>query len=143
MRKGSALAVAATVLVGSGLITAASPAAHTTTAVYGGECGKGYRVVNHHDIEGLGTVFLTYKSDPAHGGWNCVVTKRNKPGSPVHMVAHVSLVKDPANSARDDGYYRSYAGPVRINDAAGQCVAWGGEIAGKKYDNPGSNCNRR
>lgn len=146
MRENTALTVAATLLAGSGLLTAASPADaadHAPRAVYGGECGTGYRVVNHHDIAGLGTVFLTYKSDPAHRGWNCVVTKRNTPGSPVYMVAYVRLVEDPANSARDAGRYRSYAGPVRINDTARHCVAWGGEIAGHKYDNPGSNCNRR
>jgi hypothetical protein len=168
MRSKSALfAAAAMAIAGTGLMaTAGTASAATTTsaattsspastahramaptadagllAAYNGACGSGYKVVNSAGIANLGTVYLTYNSST---GKNCVVTIRNRSGSPVHMTALVQALipGQPTNPVIDDGYYRSYAGPVYVK-AKGLCVKWGGSIQGSGYLNPGSNCGSR
>lgn len=147
MRKNAVLTAAAALVAGAGLIAAAGPASAASSAepapraAYQGECGAGFTVVNSAAIADLGTVYLTYSK--ADGGSNCVVTKRNTTGEAVHMSAHVALADDPDNSVVDEGEFTSYAGPATVIGTIGQCVQWGGEIDGQKYDNPGSNCNKR
>ena len=147
MRKNAVLTAAAALFASAGLIAAAGPASAASTAqpvpraAYQGECGAGFTVVNSAAIADLGTVYLTYSK--ADGGSNCVVTKRNATGEAVHMSASVALADDPDNSVVDEGDFTSYAGPATVVGTLGKCVAWGGEIDGQKYENPGSNCNKR
>lgn len=73
-------------------------------------------------------------------GKNCAVTVRSSSGPAVHMYAWVQR-DDTREYADDDGYYRSYAGPVYLA-ARGHCVSWGGVIAGESADRSGTNCGR-
>lgn len=147
MRKNAVLTAAAALVASAGLLAAAGPASAASgaepapRAAYQGECGAGFTVVNSAAVADLGTVYLTYSK--ADGGSNCVVTKRNATGEAVHMAAYATLADDPDNSVVDEGEFTSYAGPATVVGTTGQCVAWGGEIDGVKYDNPGSNCDKR
>lgn len=147
MRKNAVLTAAAALFASAGLIAAAGPASASSVAepapraAYQGECGAGFTVVNSAAIADLGTVYLTYSA--ADGGSNCVVTKRNTTGEAVHMAAYVSVADDPDTTVVDEGDFTSYAGPSTVVGTAEKCVAWGGEIDGATYDNPGSNCNRK
>lgn len=132
---GAAVALAAGGVMVTATGAAAAPA--KAAAAYNKACGTGYKVVNHIDIGKAGTSYLTYNSAT---GKNCAVTIRSRPGPAVHMYAWV-LRDDTRDYADDDGYYRSYAGPVHI-DARGACVSWGGVIAGESADRSGTNCGR-
>ncbi|NYH54842.1 MULTISPECIES: spore-associated protein A [Nocardiopsis] len=132
-KKAAAVAVATGISLG-GLLVSASPAA---AATYGGECGSGYKVVNEDNIGSKGTVYLTYNSS---NGYNCVVAKRNNPGSAILMEAGLSV--SPAGNhwdVYDGGYYTTYAGPVYLH-ASGQCVDWMGRITGTEGGDRGTNC---
>ncbi|MEV7192788.1 spore-associated protein A [Streptomyces sp. NPDC093510] len=120
-----------------GTATGAAAAAPAAAAAYNKVCGSGYKVVNQIDIGQVGTSYLTYNSAT---GKNCAVTIRSTPGPAVHMYAWVQR-DDTRDYADDDGYYRSYAGPVYL-DARGHCVSWGGVIAGESADRSGTNCGR-
>ncbi|PDP89450.1 spore-associated protein A [Glycomyces fuscus] len=133
LTRAAAVAAAAGIGLG-GLLVSASPAA---AATYGNECGSGYVVVNQDNIGSKGTVFLTYNSS---NGYNCVVAKRNNPGSAVLVEAGLSI--SPAGNhwdVYDGGYFTTYAGPIYLN-AAGRCVDWMGRITGTQGGDEGTNC---
>jgi hypothetical protein len=146
MRKSrrAVMAAALTTLAVGGTTTAlaqpatAAPAAVSALAAYNGACGTGYGVVNSADIGKQGTVYLTYNSKT---GKNCVVTIRKTSGSPVYMFAYVG-VPDTGESQVDEGYYRSYAGPVYAY-GKGHCVDWAGGIDNQQTWTYGSNCGAR
>lgn len=155
MRSKSAALAAAVFVAGAGLIaTAGTASAATATgatsaataaadaapkAAYNGQCGSGYSVVNSAGIADLGTVFLTYN---AESGKNCVVTVRNAKGDPVHMAASVRVLLDDQETEPvvEEGEFTSYAGPVYVDEGAGNCIEWSGVIADEEYFNSGSNC---
>ena len=122
-------AAAATV----GVLTNAAPA---QTALYGGQCGSGYNVVNLIDLPDLrGTVYLTYN---ASSGKNCVVTLREHPGTATLMEAYLRR-SGTSSWAKDSGNFTTYAGPVYVS-AAGSCVDWGGTIGTASKTRYGTNC---
>ncbi|XVU28000.1 hypothetical protein ACQPZJ_13415 [Actinoplanes sp. CA-054009] len=120
-------ATAAAVTVG------ASPA---QAALYGGQCGSGYGVVNLIDLpDSRGTVYLTYS---ASTGKNCVVTVREKPGTATLMEAYLRRTGT-SSWVKDSGNFTTYAGPVYVS-AAGSCVDWGGTIGTASKTRTGTNC---
>ncbi|ROO90400.1 hypothetical protein EDD29_8125 [Actinocorallia herbida] len=126
-------AVGLSVAAAAGVVVVASPA---SAALYGGQCGSGYTVVNVADFsDQRGTVYLTYSSST---GKNCVVTIREKPGAAAPMDAYLrrsgtgAWVDDPGN-------WTTYAGPVYVS-AAGSCVDWGGTIGTASLTRYGTNC---
>ena len=122
-------AAAATV----GTLANASPAA---AALYGGQCGSGYGVVNLIDLPDLrGTVYLTYNSST---GKNCVVTIRENPGTATLMEAYLRR-SGTTTWIEDSRNYTTYAGPVYVS-AAGSCVDWGGTIGTASKTRYGTNC---
>lgn len=155
MRSKSAALAAAVFVAGAGLIATTGTASAATTpagsasttaaadaapeAAYNGECGAGYAVVNSAGIADLGTVFLTYNRD---NGKNCVVTVRNEKGDPIHMSASVRVLLDDEETQPvvDEGEFTSYAGPVYVDEGAGNCIEWSGVIGDEEYFNSGSNC---
>jgi len=122
-------AVAAT----AGVMVNAAPA---QAALYGGQCGTGYGVVNLIDLpNSRGTVYLTYNSST---GKNCVVTLRENPGTATLMEAYLRRTGTSAWT-KDSGNYTTYAGPVYVS-AAGSCVDWGGTIGTASLTRTGTNC---
>jgi len=95
--------------------------ATASAATYGGQCGKGYAVIDSRNLDG-GTVFLTY-----NGKTNCVVTVRDQPGKPVRMSAGLRPSRDQRDVVIDDAKYTEFAGPVKV-EAKGECIDWGGLI---------------
>ncbi|MEU5722715.1 MULTISPECIES: spore-associated protein A [unclassified Micromonospora] len=117
----------------AGALVNASPA---YAALYGGQCGSGYGVVNLIDLPDLrGTVYLTYSSST---GKNCVVTIREKPGTATLMEAYLRR-SGTSTWQKDSGNYTTYAGPVYVS-AAGSCVDWGGTIGTASKTRTGTNC---
>ncbi|MEO3786171.1 spore-associated protein A [Actinocorallia sp. B10E7] len=105
----------------AGAVVVAAPA---SAALYGGQCGSGYNVVNLADFsDARGTIYLTYNSST---GKNCVVTVREKPGAAAPMDAYIRR-SGTTTWIDDPGNYTTYAGPVYVS-AAGSCVDWGGTI---------------
>ncbi|MFK4070224.1 spore-associated protein A [Streptomyces sp. NPDC029674] len=134
------MAGAAVTLAAGGVLAmapGAAAASPTPAAAYNKACGTGYKVVNQVNIGKAGTTYLTYNSAT---GKNCAVTVRGTPGPAVHMYVWVQR-DDTREYADDDGYYRSYAGPVYLT-AKGYCVSWGGVIAGESAGRSGTNCGR-
>ena len=124
------LAVAAGVL-------AASPA-HAAAAQYNYACGPGYRVVDHVDVGGSGTAFLTYNS---FTGYNCAVTVRAIPGEAVEMVIGLKRTPDdPRKAVHDSGHFTTFAGPVHVY-GAGSCVDWFGYIDGDNGHKNDAGCD--
>ena len=122
-------AAAATV----GTLVNASPA---LAALYGGQCGTGYGVVNLIDLPNTrGTVYLTYN---ASAGKNCVVTIRENSGTATLVEAYLRR-SGTTSWAKDSGNYTTYAGPVYVS-AAGSCVDWGGTIGTASLTRYGTNC---
>ncbi|WP_327110022.1 hypothetical protein OHB12_19500 [Nocardia sp. NBC_01730] len=95
--------------------------ATASAATYGGQCGKGYAVIDSRDLDGA-TAFLTY-----NGKTNCVVTVRDQPGKPVRMGAGLRRSGVSTDVVVDDAKYTEFAGPVKV-DAKGECIDWGGLI---------------
>ena len=117
----------------AGVMVNAAPA---QAALYGGQCGSGYGLVNLIDLpDNRGTVYLTYSSS---SGKNCVVTLREKPGGATLMEAYLRRSGTTA-WAKDSGNYTTYAGPVYVS-AAGSCVDWGGTIGTASRTRYGTNC---
>lgn len=105
----------------SGVASAASTLVY---AGYNGACGSGYGVIDYINVSGqdTGTVYLTYNSG---NGYNCVVTVRAHPGTPIYMDAAVRV--SGGTWHEDFGDYTTYAGPVYVY-ARGTCIDWGGGI---------------
>ncbi|MFJ1708005.1 spore-associated protein A [Kitasatospora sp. NPDC088346] len=104
-------------------------------ADYNGACGSGYRVVDSMSLKG-GTAFLTYNSST---GQNCAVTVRDSPGSPVYVLASISLATGGNPWYKDGDYYGSYAGPVYVH-APGQCIDWIAQIEWDSAQQLDSHC---
>jgi len=102
-------------------------------APYNGVCGSGYVVIDSLPLTG-GTIYLTYNSG---NGYNCVVTVRSSPGTPLPMDAYVGLSGNELND--DFGHYTTYAGPVYVH-APHQCIDWGGWIDNSFNHQPNSHC---
>lgn len=123
----------ATAAATAGVMINAAPA---HAALYGGQCGSGYGVVNLIDLpDNRGTVYLTYSSST---GKNCVVTVRENPGTATLMEAYLRR-SGTSSWVRDSGNYTTYAGPVYVS-AAGSCVDWGGTIGTASRTRYGTNC---
>lgn len=119
--------------VAAGALVNAAPA---FAALYGGQCGSGYGVVNLIDLpDSRGTVYLAYS---ASSGKNCVVTVRENPGTATLMEAYLRRTGTSAWQ-KDSGNYTTYAGPVYVS-AAGSCVDWGGTIGTASKTRTGTNC---
>lgn len=131
-RKIAALGLTAAATA-AGVTVSAAPA---QAALYGGQCGSGYGVVNLIDLPDLrGTVYLTYNSST---GKNCVVTIRERPGTATLMEAFVR--RSGASSwVKQSDDFTTYAGPVYVS-AAGSCVDWGGTIGTATKTRYGTNC---
>ena len=122
-------AAAATV----GTMVNASPA---LAALYGGQCGTGYGVVNLIDLPNTrGTVYLTYS---ASTGKNCVVTIRENPGTATLMEAYLRRTGT-TTWVKESDDFTTYAGPVYVS-APGSCVDWGGTIGTASLTRYGTNC---
>ncbi|NJP34300.1 spore-associated protein A [Micromonospora sp. HSS6-12] len=119
--------------VTAGTMVHAAPA---QAALYGGQCGSGYGVVNLIDLpDNRGTVYLTYNSS---SGRNCVVTVRERPGTATLMEAYLRR-SGTSSWTKDSGNFTTYAGPVYVS-AAGSCVDWGGTIGTASRTRYGTNC---
>ncbi|MEU3452859.1 hypothetical protein ABZ671_04550 [Micromonospora sp. NPDC006766] len=117
----------------AGVVATASPA---SAALYGGQCGSGYNIVNLIDLpNSRGTVYLTYSSST---GKNCVVTIREKPGTATLMEAYVRK-SGTTKWIEESDSFTTYAGPVYVS-AAGSCVDWGGTIGTASQTRYGTNC---
>jgi hypothetical protein len=131
-QKMAALGVAATAAT-AGVMVNAAPA---YAALYGGQCGSGYGVVNLIDLPNLrGTVYLTYNNST---GKNCVVTIRENPGTATLMEAYLRR-SGTSSWVKDSGNFTTYAGPVYVS-AAGSCVDWGGTIGTASQTRTRTNC---
>jgi hypothetical protein len=131
-QKMAALAVAATAATAGAMVNAAPAYA----ALYGGQCGSGYGVVNLIDLpNNRGTVYLTYSSA---AGKNCVVTVRENPGTATLMEAYLRR-SGTTTWVKDSGNFTTYAGPVYVS-AAGSCVDWGGTIGTASLTRTRTNC---
>ncbi|MGO4616418.1 spore-associated protein A [Nocardia sp. 2YAB30] len=120
-----AVALCASVIGITAGLTVFLPAT-ASAATYGGQCGKGYEVIDSHALDGA-TAFLTY-----NGKTNCVVTVRNQPGQPVRMGAGLRPSRDHSDVVIDDAKYTEFAGPVKV-EAKGECIDWGGLIGNDKW----------
>ncbi|MEV4567147.1 spore-associated protein A [Nonomuraea sp. NPDC049419] len=115
IKQGAALAFAATLAL-AGSFAFSTPAMAASTPI--GACGGGsYHVINKRDL-GPAVIYLLY-----NGTTNCVVTWKDKPDN--KWVSAVIRTYD-INYRTDEGYFSTYAGPVKVN-AAGQCIKWGGD----------------
>jgi hypothetical protein len=131
-QKMAVLGVAATAATAGALVSAAPASA----ALYGGQCGSGYGVVNLIDLpNNRGTVYLTYNSST---GKNCVVTIRENPGTATLMEAFVRR-SGTTNWIKESDDFTTYAGPVYVS-AAGSCVDWGGTIGTATQTRSRTNC---
>ncbi|WP_207921183.1 spore-associated protein A [Micromonospora sp. KC721] len=131
-QKIAALGLASAAATAGALVSAAPAQA----ALYGGQCGSGYNVVNLIDLPDLrGTVYLTYSTSTRK---NCVVTLRERPGTATLMEAYLRR-SGTSSWVKDSGNYTTYAGPVYVS-AAGSCVDWGGTIGTASRTRTGTNC---
>jgi hypothetical protein len=131
-QKMAVLGVAATAAT-AGALASAAPA---SAALYGGQCGSGYGVVNLIDLpNNRGTVYLTYNSST---GKNCVVTIRENPGTATLMEAYLRR-SGTTSWVKDSGNFTTYAGPVYVS-APGSCVDWGGTIGTATQTRTRTNC---
>ncbi|MFD6096666.1 spore-associated protein A [Nocardiopsis flavescens] len=126
----------AAVLASAVGVCVAGLAAPASAAVYGGQCGSGYGVVNSIGFPNdRGTTFLTYNNS---NGNNCVVTIRTVPGAAAPMDAFIRITGT-SGWEDDPGNYTTYAGPVYLS-AAGRCVDWGGTIGTATLTEDETNC---
>jgi hypothetical protein len=124
-RAAAAAAVTAAVVGAMGAVAPQAGAA-TPPAKYNGVCGAGYTVVDSAPVGTAGTVYLTYNPST---GQDCVVTVRARSGTAVSMLAAVTDAQD-VDPEFDDGFYKTYAGPVYIGHP-GHCVSYWGRISGQ------------
>ncbi|GAA4228623.1 hypothetical protein FHR32_008130 [Streptosporangium album] len=83
-------------------------------------CGGGsYHVIDQFDLRSA-TAYLLY-----NGTTNCVVTWKKTTGTASYLSA-VIRASSGAAFTRDEGQFKIYAGPVKVN-AAGKCIQWGGQ----------------
>ena len=102
-------------------ITVSVVAPQASAATYNGACGTGYTVIDHMAVGGTqqATTYLTYK-----GGWDCVVTIANSPGTSQYLETDIEL-SGSGTWHEQSGNFKVYAGPVYL-DAPHHCVDWGG-----------------
>ncbi|WP_174551865.1 spore-associated protein A [Herbidospora mongoliensis] len=133
LRKVASLGLTTAAVVAAAVVGTATPA---SAALYGGQCGSGYNLVNLRDFPDMrGTIYLTYN---ASTGKNCVVTIRENPGGATLMEAYIRRTGT-TTWIKDRGNFTTYAGPVYLS-AAGSCVDWGGTIGTASVGRNGTNC---
>ncbi|GAB1821133.1 spore-associated protein A [Herbidospora sp. RD11066] len=133
LRKVASLGLTTAAVVAAAVVGMATPA---SAALYGGQCGSGYNLVNVRDFPDMrGTVYLTYN---ASTGKNCVVTIREKPGAATLMEAYIRRTGT-TTWVKESDNFTTYAGPVYLS-AAGSCVDWGGTIGTASVGRTGTNC---
>jgi hypothetical protein len=123
LKQRAILTLAATAVLVGGTVAMGGPASAASSPYEA--CGGGsYRVIDHHDLGAVATIYLLY-----NGSTDCVVTWKKAPyaGSAaftralVHKKGAIDDVEDYSDS------YRYYAGPVKVS-APGVCIEWGGEV---------------
>ncbi|GAA2415225.1 hypothetical protein [Nonomuraea africana] len=98
-------------------------------------CGSGYGIIDSVPISTgrlWATSYLLYNSG---NGYNCVVTMKQTDLTVATFTEARIQVQGSSTIHRDGGYYKSYAGPVRVR-AAGKCVQFGGvasDRAGQRF----------
>jgi hypothetical protein len=124
LKQRAMLTVAATAVLAGGSVAVSGPASAASSPYEA--CGGGsYRVIDHHDLGAVATIYLLY-----NGSTDCVVTWKKAPyaGKSSYMDANIS--KQGSSSWVDDyNKYAYYAGPVKVT-APGTCVKWGGYADG-------------
>lgn len=115
--KQKAVLTLATAAMAAGSVVGSSPAEAVATPA--AACGSNYHEIDHHDLGSVATVHLLY-----NGTTDCVVTlKKVDLGTPTSVYAIVAVAGDPYVS--QEGQYKYYAGPVKVN-APHKCIVWGG-----------------
>lgn len=118
------LALAITAVLAGGSVAVSGPAG-AASSPYEACGGGGYRVIDHHDLDAIATIYLFY-----NGSTDCVVTWKKAPyaGKSSYMDANISKQ---GSSVWVDDYnkYAYYAGPVKVT-APGTCIKWGGYTEG-------------
>ncbi|HEX5540941.1 MAG TPA: hypothetical protein VFX60_05165 [Micromonospora sp.] len=114
--------------------TTAPPAPPAQQPSPGTLCGSGYHVINSHSLPGA-TTYVLYKND---GGYNCVVTiKTANVGTATRTGAW--LETQDGRTAKDEGDFKYYAGPVRL-PAPKTCIKWGGRSGGTSWTSNWAHC---
>jgi hypothetical protein len=97
-------------------------------------CGPGFKVIDHADLNGRGTVYLLWRGSSQE---NCVVTlKIADAGRPTATEA--LLQPRGQQEEADGGQYQYYAGPV--TSTAPGCIRWGGALSDDNYLSPWEHC---
>lgn len=132
-RKIAALGVTAAAVTAGALVNAGPAYA----ALYGGQCGSGYNIVNLAD----------FSRPPRHGVPDLQRVHREElrrhqsgrsRGTATLMEAYVRRSGNTAWIKESDNF-TTYAGPVYVS-AAGSCVDWGGTIGTASQTRYGTNC---
>ncbi|MEU0877419.1 hypothetical protein ABZ345_02375 [Lentzea sp. NPDC005914] len=120
---GAALALAGTVLATPANASDVGITVESPEAL----CGSGYTRAASHAISGA-TVYLSKASNNR----KCVTTiKTASRGTATRTAAWIG------QAAIDDGFYRYYAGPVRV---PAPCVIWGGRHGNSVWESPTPYC---
>ncbi|WP_067483010.1 hypothetical protein [Actinomadura hibisca] len=131
-QRTAALALSALGMV-AGTVTVTAPAEAATTP--SGACGSGYYQIDRHALGSVADIYLFY-----NGSSNCAVTWVRSPNGTrtydlrVHIQRKSDLKTDP-----DAGFYKFYAGPVRLS-AANTCISWGGSAQGISWASGWEHC---
>ena len=131
--KNAAAVAVVTAGMTTGLAAAGGPAMAASTPL--GACGADgttYHVIDQHDL-GKATMYLMY-----NGAQNCVVTWKDSPDSK-YVEAYITRYESGDIAHVDDGYYSTYAGPVRTT-APGQCIVWAGMYDQTLWNSGKSHC---
>ncbi|WP_326819843.1 spore-associated protein A [Streptosporangium sp. NBC_01756] len=125
---GMAAALAASVVTSSPAMAASSPIT---------VCGGGsYHVIDSHALGSYATIYLLY-----NGSTNCVVTVKKGAYAGNTKYVDAYLTRSDLNYTKiDHGYFKYYAGPVKIS-AAGKCVKWGGVYDAQGWTSGWGHCN--
>jgi hypothetical protein len=104
-------------------------------------CGSGFEVIDSEDLRSGGTlVGRVYLLQNTGTGDMCTTTlKTTDLGVKTDASAYIS-VEDGVQKIDDSNAAKYYAGPVTV-DVSGQCVNWGGSVAGAIYDSPLEHCS--
>ncbi|BFV56432.1 spore-associated protein A [Kitasatospora sp. CMC57] len=117
----------------AGLVSVAAPAEAATTP--SGACGSGYYQIDHHALGTVADIYLFY-----NGSSNCAVTWVRSPNGTrtYDLRVHIERQSD-LQDAPDAGFYKYYAGPVKLS-AANTCISWGGSAEGISWASGWSHC---
>ncbi|WP_083646647.1 hypothetical protein [Kitasatospora sp. CB01950] len=129
-----ATALALSVLgMAAGMVTVAAPAEAASTP--SGACGSGYYLIDQHALGSVADIYLFY-----NGSSNCAVTWVRSPNGTRTYDLRVQIErKSDLVVAPDGGFYKYYAGPVKIG-AANTCISWGGSAEGIRWASGWTHC---